>query len=94
MTTDTQPITPGSCLALGPLFRLQWETAQDAWVLLYPEGMVQLNRSAGEILRRLDGQRTVAQLIQQLEQDFKQPGLQDDVLDFLQLARQKAWVRP
>ena len=32
-------------------FRLQWEEAQGCHVLLYPEGMVKLNRSAGEILR-------------------------------------------
>lgn len=93
MNADTRPITLHGRPALAPLFRLQWEVAQDAWVLLYPEGMVQLNRSAGEIMRRLDGQRTVAELIQQLEQDFSQMGLQDDVLEFLLLAQQKAWVR-
>ncbi len=36
-------------------FRLQWEAAQDKYVLLYPEGMVKLNGSAGEILRRWYG---------------------------------------
>ncbi|MFX5622761.1 pyrroloquinoline quinone biosynthesis peptide chaperone PqqD, partial [Acinetobacter baumannii] len=30
--------------------RLQWEEAQQAWVLLYPEGMVTLNDSAAAIL--------------------------------------------
>ena len=34
-------------------FRLQWEPAQDCHVLLYPEGMVKLNQSAGEILKRV-----------------------------------------
>ena len=38
-------------------FRLQWEPAQKAHVLLYPEGMVKLNGSAGEILKRCDGER-------------------------------------
>jgi hypothetical protein len=28
-------------------FRLQFEPAQSAWVLLYPEGMVRLSPSAG-----------------------------------------------
>ena len=41
------------------LYRLQWEEAQKAHVLLYPEGMIQLNGSAGEILRRCDGERTL-----------------------------------
>ncbi len=35
---------------LKKLFRLQWEPAQDAHVLLYPEGMVKLNPSAAQIL--------------------------------------------
>jgi coenzyme PQQ biosynthesis enzyme PqqE len=34
-------------------FRLQWEAAQKAHVLLYPEGMIKLNGSAGEILEAL-----------------------------------------
>ena len=37
---------------LARLFRMQWEEAQGAYVLLYPEGMVKLNQSAGEILKR------------------------------------------
>ena len=35
---------------VGSGFRLQWEPAQDCHVLLYPEGMVKLNGSAGEIM--------------------------------------------
>jgi hypothetical protein len=41
-------------------FRFQWEPAQGCHVLLYPEGMVKLNQSAGEILKRCDGARTRA----------------------------------
>ncbi len=40
---------------IGRGFRLQWEPVQDCHVLLYPEGMVKLNESAGEILKRCDG---------------------------------------
>lgn len=43
--------------ALSAMYRLQWEEVQQAWVLLYPEGMVKLNGSAGEIIKRLDGQK-------------------------------------
>ena len=28
--------------ALSAMYRLQWEEVQQAWVLLYPEGMVKL----------------------------------------------------
>ena len=42
-------------------YRLQWEEeVQKSWVLLYPEGMVKLNGSAGEIMHRLDGEKTVS----------------------------------
>ena len=36
---------------MGHGFRLQWEAAQNAHVLLYPEGMVKLNGPAAEILK-------------------------------------------
>ena len=35
--------------AIAAGMRLQWESAQEAHVLLYPEGMVKLNGSAGAI---------------------------------------------
>lgn len=73
-------------------FRLQWEAAQQAWVLLYPEGMVKLNQSAGEILRRCDGARSVAEVVADLEQAFVTTGLEADVLAFLELARRQQWV--
>src|ERR1700735_4922806 len=41
--------------SLGRGFRLQWEAAQNAYVLLFPEGMIKLNATAGEIMKRCDG---------------------------------------
>lgn len=73
-------------------FRLQWEEAQQAWVLLYPEGMVRLNQSAGEILRRCDGARSVGEVVADLEQAFATTGLEADVIAFLELARKQQWV--
>lgn len=73
-------------------FRLQWEPAQNAHVLLYPEGMVKLNGSAGEILRRCDGLNTVAQIVQDLERAFDRRGLHEDVAAFLAFARERGWV--
>lgn len=73
-------------------FRLQWEPAQDAHVLLYPEGMVKLNRSAGEILSRCTGESTFDQIVADLEQCFEREGLQNDVAGFLELANKQGWV--
>ncbi len=49
--------------AVGRGFRLQWEPAQNAHVLLYPEGMVKLNGGAGEIMKRCDGTRPVSAIV-------------------------------
>jgi pyrroloquinoline quinone biosynthesis protein D len=73
-------------------FRLQWEEAQNSWVLLYPEGMVKLNQSAGEILRRCDGQRDVAAIVADLEAAFNATGLAGDVHAFLEMARKQRWI--
>ncbi len=77
---------------IGRGFRLQWEEAQQCQVLLYPEGMVRLNGSAGEILRRCDGQRSLAAIVSDLEQAFGATGLQADVLAFVDIALQKQWL--
>ena len=73
-------------------FRMQWEEAQQAHVLLYPEGMVRLNQSAGEILKRCDGATTVDDIVLQLEQQFNTSGLRNDVLDMLAHALEKDWI--
>lgn len=77
---------------IGAGFRLQWEPAQQCHVLLYPEGMVKLNQSAGEILRRCDGERTLAAIVADLEQAFSAIGLEGDVRAFLDIAARQRWV--
>jgi pyrroloquinoline quinone biosynthesis protein D len=74
-------------------FRMQYEPAQEAHVLLYPEGMVRLNQSAAEILKRCDGNATVDEIIAQLETAFNTTGLRDDVLGMLSHAQEKDWIR-
>jgi pyrroloquinoline quinone biosynthesis protein D len=76
---------------IAPGFRLQWEEVQQAHVLLYPEGMVKLNQSAGEILKRCDG-REVGAIVTDLQQAFATTGLEPDVLAFLDIALQRRWV--
>lgn len=77
---------------LSRLFRLQWEEAQSGYVLLYPEGMVKLNQSAAEILKRCDGQRDAAAIVADLETTFSTSGLQADVADFLRVASERGWI--
>ena len=73
-------------------FRFQWEEAQTCFVLLYPEGMVKLNTAAGEILKRCDGERTVGEIIGELEEQFSVPDLANDVLEFFVEANGKGWI--
>ena len=79
--------------AVATMFRLQFEPAQDSWVLLYPEGMVKLNTPAAEILRRCDGRRSVDEIVTELELAFGQTALRDDVCAFLSQARQRGWLQ-
>ena len=85
---------PGtSKLAIAHGMRLQWEPAQEAHVLLYPEGMVKLNGSAGAIMSRCDGQRTLAEIVTDLERTFGTSGLSADVQAFVAYALQKRWLQ-
>ncbi len=72
--------------------RLQWEPAQEAHVLLYPEGMVKLNGSAGQIMSRCDGVRTVAEIVADLERTYGMQGLGADVAAFVALALERRWL--
>ena len=85
VSTDLRP-------RIGPGFRFQWEEAQSAHVLLYPEGMVKLNQSAGEILKRCDGERTLGDITRDLEQAFGATGLDADVRAFVELAGRQRWL--
>ncbi|CAA0080660.1 Coenzyme PQQ synthesis protein D [Zhongshania aliphaticivorans] len=74
-------------------FRLQWEPVQDSFVLLYPEGMVKLNASAGEILNACDGMRSVSEISGLLEKKYPDAeGISADVNDFFTAANEKGWT--
>jgi pyrroloquinoline quinone biosynthesis protein D len=77
---------------VGPGFRLQWEPAQSCFVLLYPEGMVKLNQSAGEIMKRCDGRRDAAAIVADLEAAFATTGLEGEVLAFIGVASAQRWL--
>jgi pyrroloquinoline quinone biosynthesis protein D len=78
--------------AIGGGFRLQWEPAQGTHVLLYPEGMVRLSRSAAAILTRCDGERTVGNIVAEIERAYCATGLATDVFAFIKLALERSWL--
>jgi len=84
------PATAKPAISKG--YRLQFEPAQNTHVLLYPEGMVKLNGSAGEILKRCDGARTVSEIVADLESTYSATGLTNDVNSFVTWAVEKKWL--
>jgi pyrroloquinoline quinone biosynthesis protein D len=84
---------PDAALQVGKQFRLQWEPSQGCHVLLYPEGMVQLEGGAGEIMQRIDGQTSLHGLIRALEEAFPGADLREDVLEFSEVAFAKGWIQ-
>ena len=86
--TPTLPERP----KLSRRFRLQFEPAQSRWVLLYPEGMVQLNDSAAEILKRCDGLKSLPDIVAELEQAFNAQGLAPQVQALLEEGQRRGWM--
>ncbi len=80
---------------LNPMFLFRWEPTQDSYVLLYPEGVVKLNATASEILKRCDGGHTIAAVIAELQELFAEPpqNVAAGVHKFLEVSYAKGWIR-
>ena len=91
---DAAPFTDDTVFELQRHFRFQWEPAQQAHVLLYPEGMVKLPGSSGEIMKRIDGKADVRTIIENLQAAFPGMDLRGDVVGFLEHVYGKGWIRP
>ena len=85
VAADARPAIPRG-------LKLQWEAAQEAHVLLFPEGQVLLNGSAAEIMSRCDGVRTVAEIVADIERTHSLSGIAADVGAFVALALGKRWL--
>lgn len=81
---------------IAPVFMFRWEESQQAHVLMYPEGIVKLNATAGEILTRCNGQNTVDDIVLQLSELFsEQPEfIEPRVHQFLEVCHGKGWIQP
>lgn len=87
------PVPPAAPLELHRQYRFQWEPAQNSYVLLFPEGMVKLPGSAGEIMKRVDGTCSADDIVKDLEAAFPGTDLRADVIEFLEIAHGKGWIR-
>jgi pyrroloquinoline quinone biosynthesis protein D len=79
--------------SINPQYRFQWEEAQECHVLLFPEGLVKLSGSAAEIMQRCQQPTTLVALVVELQQTFPGvEGLENDVREFLNDAREQEWI--
>jgi coenzyme PQQ biosynthesis protein PqqD len=72
--------------------RMKYDKARQTDLLLLPERVVELNEAAGAILWLCDGQRTIEQMILELEAKFVQTGLEDDIVEFIASAAERGWL--
>ncbi|MEO8159009.1 MAG: pyrroloquinoline quinone biosynthesis peptide chaperone PqqD [Betaproteobacteria bacterium] len=94
MNDESEKFSPRDRPVINPLYLFRWEDSQQAYVLLYPEGVVKLNDSAGEILKRCDG-RTLTELTADLQREFDADAqlVERGVQKFLEESHAKGWIR-
>jgi len=88
-------VSAGSAPALNRGFRLRHDAVRDAWVLLAPERLFQLDGPATEVLKLVDGNRTVPAIVAALAAQFDAPRevIAADVAAMLQDLADKGAVR-
>ncbi len=91
--TETVPLTRDDHIEINPLYIFRWEETQDSHVLLYPEGVVKLNQTAGAILDRVNRGLSVGEAIEDLEREYVEGEIADGVLKFLEMSHAKGWIR-
>lgn len=72
--------------------RMQYEPVQSVWMLLSPEGVVQLNDSAAAIMRRCDGKHTVQAIVDELEDLFNTEGIASQVQSLIDEGTRRGWL--
>lgn len=79
-------VAPQSVPALPRGVRLRFDEARDAWVLLAPERVLMPDPIAVEILKRCDGQATVAAIVDDLAATYQaeRAQIETDVIALLQ----------
>ena len=92
--TGSAPITADSVPRLAPGVRLKDDKARGQTVLLAPERVLVPDATAVEVLQRLDGRQSVAQLSQALAAEYDAPAqtIQADVLAMLADLAEKGFV--
>jgi pyrroloquinoline quinone biosynthesis protein D len=91
-TTMSDQIKDTSVFQFSRGNRLQWEPTQNKHVILYPEGMVELNTTSAAILELCDGKHSLGEIVGELEEKFSVTGIRSEITGFLSVALEKNWV--
>ncbi len=90
--SETTTVAADNIIEINPVYLFRWEEPQQAYVLLYPEGIVKVNETGAEILKLCDGIKIVADIISQLNDKYT-TDVTDSVNKFLEVAHAKGWIR-
>jgi coenzyme PQQ biosynthesis protein PqqD len=63
--------------------RLRWDPVRQQHMLLFPEGALVLNATAGAVLELCDGQRTIDAIAAELEKRYPGANIKPDVYHLL-----------
>jgi pyrroloquinoline quinone biosynthesis protein D len=74
--------------------RLKWDAVREKHLLLFPEGVLVLNKTAHDVLALCDGQHTVAEIVKALATQYAVDAnvIDADVKEILQRLSQKTFV--
>ena len=77
------PITDSVKPRLALKARLKWDEVRQKHLLLFPEGVLVLNPTASEIVALCDGQRTVADIVEVLREQYRTAAAGEDTRELL-----------
>lgn len=91
--SESQYFRPDDRPQLNSNFLFRWEKSQNAFVLLYPEGIIKLSESAAEIMKRCNGTLTVADIVAEIKAlVVNATDLEQSINRFLEVSRGKGWI--
>ena len=87
-----ETITAENIIEINPVYLFRWEEPQQAYVLLYPEGIVKVNETGAEILKLCNGINAVSEVISELNDKYTTDAT-TSINKFLEVAHAKGWIR-
>lgn len=71
---------------------LKYDPVRCADFLLLPERVVKLNKTGAAILNLCDGNKTIAEIQQELKTQFSAENIESDIVSFLTRVANHGWV--